>query len=128
MFWSGAHTKHRLKYHLVWIPKYRKRILNGRLAYRVAELVRQCVDVNGWEINELNVQVDHVHLLLQLKPDMSVSKVVQLIKGGSSKVLRDEMPELEEFLWGESFWADGYFAESIGRCDEAAIRRYSKLH
>jgi putative transposase len=90
----------------------------------VAELVRQCVDVNGWEINELNVQVDHVHLLLQLKPDMSVSKVVQLIKGGSSKVLRDEMPELEEFLWGESFWADGYFAESVGRCDEVVIRRY----
>jgi putative transposase len=126
MFWSGAHTKHRLKYHLVWIPKYRKRILNGRLAERVAELIRQCVDVNDWEINELNVQVDHVHVLLQLKPDTSVSKVIQLIKGGSSKILRDEMPELEEFLWGDSFWADGYFAESVGRCDEATIKKYVK--
>ena len=82
---TGAHTTHRLTYHLVWVPKYRKRIMRGELVRRLYELFRQCADINGWTIEELNIQVDHVHMLVQLKPDMSVAKAVQLLKGGSSK-------------------------------------------
>lgn len=125
-YWSGSHTKHRLMYHLVWIPKYRKRMLQGSVARRVEELLRQCAEVNEWCIDELNVQIDHVHMLVQLKPSVSVSKAVQLFKGGSSRVIRAEFPELEEFLWGDSFWSDGYFAETIGKCDEEIIKNYVK--
>ncbi len=121
---SGAHTTHRLIYHLVWIPKYRKRVLRGPLAGRLYELLRQCTEMNGWSVEELNVQTDHIHLLVQLPPREAVSHAVQLMKGGTSKVIRQEFPELEEFLWGDSLWADGYFAESVGRVTESRIKAY----
>lgn len=120
----GAHTTHRLKYHLVWIPKYRKRVLRGPLARRLHELLLQCAAMNEWHIVELNVQVDHVHLLLQLPPKEAVAHAMQLMKGGTSRVIRQEFPELEEFLWGDSLWADGYFAESVGQVTESKIRAY----
>ncbi len=123
---SGAHTTHRLTYHLVWVPKYRKRVLRGELVGRLYELLKQCAEVNDWDIQELNIQVDHVHMLVQLKPDKSVAMAVQLFKGGSSKKIREEFPELEEFLWGDSFWADGYFAESVGQVTIARIKDYIK--
>ena len=126
MLESNGHSKYRLMYHLVWIPKYRKRILKGRLKEKLEELFFQCADMNGWKITELNIQLDHVHLLIKLKPTVSVSKAVQLLKGGSSRVVRRDFPGLEEFLWGSSFWADGYFAETIGRVNEDMIRKYIK--
>ena len=121
---SGAHTTHRLKYHLVWIPKYRKRILRGPLARRLYELLNECAEVNNWTIVELNVQVDHVHLLIQLPPKEAVSHAMQVMKGGTSKKIREEFPELEEFLWGDSLWAEGFFAESVGQVTEARIKAY----
>lgn len=111
-------------YHLVWLPKYRKRILKGALAKRLQVLFEQCADVNGWKIEELNIQLDHVHMLVRLKPNVSVSRAVQLFKGGSSKRVREEFPELEEFLWGDSFWNDGFFAETAGQVSVEAIRHY----
>jgi len=113
-----------LKYHIVWIPKYRKRVLKGKIATRIYELLGICAEMNHWSIEELNVQEDHVHMLVQLRPNVSVAKAVQMFKGGSSIMLRKEYPELEEFLWGDSFWADGYFADSVGKCDEEIIRKY----
>ena len=67
---------------------------------------------------------DHVHILIQLPPRTQIPLAIQYMKGGTSKVIRKEFPELEEFLWGDSLWADGYFAESVGRASEAAVRRY----
>jgi putative transposase len=63
-------------------------------------------------------------MLIQVEPSVSVAQVVQILKGGSSIKIRQEYPELEEFLWGDSFWADGYFAESIGTVQEEMIRKY----
>jgi len=80
--------------------------------------------MNEWWTEEINIQSDHVHLLIQLKPRNSVSEAVNILKGGSSRVIRKEFPELEEFLWGDSFWSDGYFAETVGKVDEEIIRRY----
>ncbi len=124
MYWTGAHTKHRHMYHIVWIPKYRKRILKGPIAKRIEELLRECADINRWKIHELSIQADHVHMLVQLRPNVSVSRAVQLFKGGSSKVIREEFPDLREFLWGDSFWADGYFSETIGQVNVSVIREY----
>jgi putative transposase len=105
MYWTGAHTKNRLQYHLVWVPKYRKRILEGKVATRIHQLFHECAEINRWKIEELNVQVDHVHMLVQVRPSVSVARVVQMFKGGSNRVLRAEFPGLQEFLWGDSFWA-----------------------
>ena len=80
--------------------------------------------MNRWWISRLSIQPDHVHVLIQLKPKDSVARAVQLLKGVTSRVIRKEFPELEEFLWGDSFWTDGYFAETVGKVDEAIVRKY----
>ena len=110
--------------HVVWIPKYRTRILEGELAKRINELLYECADANRWNIEELNIQLDHVHMVLQFKPDVSVSKMVQLFKGKSSKIIRLEFPKLKEFYWGDSFWGDGFFAETVGKIDLEVIKAY----
>ena len=132
-YWTGAHTTHRLRFHLVFVPKsevapaqptYRKRVLIGALATRLEQLLKEACEVNGWELHELSILPEHVHLLVQVMPRESVASVAQRLKGGTSRVLRSEFPELSEFLWGSSFWAVGYFAESVGKVDEATMRRY----
>jgi len=125
-YWTGTHTKHRLQCHLVWIPKYRKRVLTGEIAIRLKNLLYEACEINRWRINEIAIQKDHIHMLIQIKPRDSVGKVVQILKGGTSRVIRKEYPELEEFLWGDSLWADGYFAESVGEVDEAVVKKYIK--
>ena len=121
---TGAHTLHKLQYHIVFVPKYRYRVLRGEVATKTKQLLYQCAEMNEWWLEELEVLPDHVHLLLRLPPTTTVSKAVQLLKGGSSRVIRQEHPELEEWLWGDSFWAEGYFAESIGRVHETTIKKY----
>ena len=123
-YWAGAHTKYRMMIHIVWLPKYRKRILEGRLAKRIEELLRECADVNRWKIEELNVQKDHIHMVLQFRPDMALSKMIQLFKGKSSRIIRQEFPDLKEVYWGDSFWADGFFAETVGKVDLEVIKAY----
>jgi putative transposase len=125
-YWSGAHTRHRILLHFVFCPKYRHRVLEGGVASRLTELLQECCGVNRWYLHELSVQPDHVHLLVQVSPTDRICDVVQYLKGGSSLVIRSEFPELIEFLWGASFWSDGYFCESVGYRDEVAVRRYIK--
>ncbi len=98
----------------------------GDIARRLNDLFIQACEMNEWEIHELNIQKDHVHMLLQINPRESLSSVMQILKGGSSFVIRREFPDLEEFLWGDSFWADGFFAESVGTKNEKVIREYIK--
>lgn len=121
---TGAHTAHRLRFHIVWIPKYRRRILRGALASRLQELIQQGAEVNRWLVHELAVQPDHVHLLIQIWPTDSVAEVVQKLKGGTSRKIREEYPELEEFLWGTSLWAEGYFADSVGAANRSVVAAY----
>jgi len=103
-----------LRYHLVWIPKYHKRILKGPVAVRLEALLRQACELNGWEAQELAIQPDHVHLLVQVQARYSVSAVMKLLKGGTSRVVRAEFTELDEFLWGDQFWADGFGRTGLG--------------
>ncbi len=113
-------------YHLVWIPKYRKRVLKGEIARTLKHLIYEAVKVNWWWVEELKILSDHVHMLIQIHLDESVSEVVQRLKGGTSRVLRQEYPELTEFVWGDSFWADGYFAETIGERNVKDVKAYIK--
>jgi len=123
-FWKGAHTFHRITAHFVFVPKYRRRVLQGEVKLRLRQMFFECCKVNNWFIHEIDVQSDHVHIHIQLPPNISFSKAAMYFKGGSSRKLRKEYPELEEFLWGDSFWADGYFVETVGRIDEKAMREY----
>ena len=123
-YWSGSQTKHRVKYHIVQTPKYRKRILDGKQAERLKELLEECIEVNRWAMDEISIQKDHIHLLIQFVPSISISEMVQILKGGTSRVIREEFPELKEFLWGSSLWADGYFVESVGSFEENIIQKY----
>jgi len=94
------------------------------MAIRLKGLLYEACRMNSWWISELSIQEDHVHLIIQTTPKDSVAEVVQRLKGGTSRVIRKEYPELEEFLWGDSLWADGYFAETVGNVDEDVVRRY----
>ena len=80
--------------------------------------------INRWWIEEISIKDDHVHMMIQINPRESVAEVVQILKGGTSIVIRREYPELGEFLWGDSFWADGYFAETVGQVDEEIVKKY----
>ena len=123
-YWTGAHTSHQLRYHLVFVPKYRKRVLQGQVATRLGALLHQACEVNRWNLEEIAIQPDHVHLLVQVQPKYSVSRVVNTLKGGTSRVLRLDFPDLEEHLWGDSFWADGYFAASVGVVEGNVVTEY----
>ena len=123
-FWKNSHSYHRLTYHLVFTPKYRRRVLQGKLALRLKQLFFECAEVNSWFIHEIEIMPDHVHMLIQLPPTIELTKAVMYLKGGSAKVVRKEFPELEEFLWGDTLWQDGYFIETIGRVDERKMRTY----
>lgn len=123
-FWRGAHSFHRCLYHLVFSPKYRRRVLQKDVALRLRNLLYDACKMNRWFIHELEVMPDHVHILMQVPPTVSFASVVNTLKGGTSRQLRKEFPELEEFLWGDSFWQDGYFVETVGKTTEKAIREY----
>lgn len=125
-YWHGGHTKHRLLYHLVFVPKYRRRIRQGEVAHSLTSLFYEACRVNWWWIEELKIMPDHVHMLIQVQPRESLADVVQRLKGGSSRKLRQQLPDLDEFVWGESFWADGYFAETVGSTSYTHVKRYIK--
>ncbi len=99
-------------------------MLRGKIAIRLKKLLYEACGMNNWWISELAIQDDHLHLVVQVPPQSSLAEVVQIFKGGTSRVLRKEYPELEEFLWGESFWADGYFAETVGQVNEDVVKKY----
>ena len=124
--WKGAHTKHRLVVHMVFVTKYRKRVIQGRIELRIRQLFFECCEVNNWFIHDMETVRDHVHIVIQTNPQNSIAEVAQRLKGGSSIVLRREFPELQEFLWGNSFWADGYYSETIGKTSEEFVREYVK--
>jgi len=81
-YWTGAHTKHRLQCHLVWMPKYRKRVLRGKIAIRLKRLLYEACKINRWWIGELSIQPYYVHVMIQIKPSDSIAEVVHILKGG----------------------------------------------
>lgn len=113
-----------LKCHVVWITKYRKAVLRGEVATRLRELVRQtCASLEVYIVSG-HVASDHVHLLLSIPPDLSVSELMQRIKGRSSRKLLEEFSELNRQFWGKHIWARGYFAASSGNVTDEIIKQY----
>ena len=124
-YWNGAHTTHRHMYHMVWLPKYRRKILEGNVKARLEEVLHEVAEMNDWEIQELNIQIDHVHLVIKIPPSIKVCTAIQFLKGISSKTVREELPQqVKKKLWGKDFWAEGYFSETVGQVTEETIRNY----
>ena len=119
-----SHSVYDLKYHLVWITKYRKPVLRGEIGQRVRDLIRQtCVQLDV-QILSGAVQPDHVHLLVSVPPNLSVSTLMQRIKGRSSRKILEEYNEMRRQFWGRHFWARGYFAASSGNVTDEMIKQY----
>jgi len=117
----SAHAVFDIKYHLVWITKYRYKILKGRIAERARDLIRQTCEARGIVIVRGAVSGDHVHMLVSGTPELSPAKMVQYIKGRSSRRLQDEFSELRKRYWGQHLWARGYFCATVGAVDEKTI-------
>jgi putative transposase len=121
-----AHAVWKCKYHLVWCPKYRFRILKGDIGKSVRDIVKQLCEWKGIEILAGNVQADHIHLVLTIPPKYSVSDMVGFLKGKSAIKVFDMHPELKRRYWGRHFWAKGYCVSTVG-LDEEEIKKYVKL-
>ena len=111
---KSAHCTYDIKYHLVWITKYRKPAISGQIALRTRELIRMICQSNEVEILAGHVGSDHIHLLVSVPPHLSASKLVQYIKGNTSRKLQMEYKELNRQFWGQHLWARGYFVASSG--------------
>ena len=124
-----SHAVYEPKYHLVWAPKYRKGVLRGPLRERVEELFREIAQDFGFEIDTLEVAVDHVPIFLDFPPRYAIAKVVGIVKSISASQVFEEFPQLRKQLWARELWEDGYFARTVGDNVTAdGIRRYLRQH
>ena len=120
----GAHTKTDLKAHLIWIPKYRKRVLLGQVAVRTRDVLRQIALEHEIDIITGKVSCDHVHMFISYRPAQNVSKIMQWLKGISSRILLSEFSHLRKQFWGRHLWGRGYLAVSSGNITDEMIHKY----
>ena len=119
------HAVYDLKYHLVWVPKYRKHILGGEVSGFLKEVFKRISEEYGFEIDTMEVVEDHIHVFLEAPPKYSPAQLVQMMKSISAKEVFKKYPELRKQLWAGELWNDGYFVRSVG--DEVTatiIRKY----
>ena len=121
---SSAQSKYDIRYHFVFVPRYRKRILEGEVRERIEGMIRFAAQIHSWEIYELAVQRDHIHLYIGTQPKFAPSEIMKIIKGGTSHKIRELFPELDEVYWGATFWADGYFVKTVGSVTDKMVSEY----
>ena len=120
-----SHTTWECKYHLIWIPKYRKKVLYGQLRKYLGEVFRELALQRESNIIEGHLMGDHVHLLISIPPKYAVSQVVGYIKGKSAIHIARTYARKRRNFTGQSFWARGYFVSTVGR-DEQTVKQYIK--
>jgi putative transposase len=121
-----SNTIYKCKYHIVWCPKYRYRILKGTLSKSVEQTLRMLCEWRSIEILEMNVKEDHIHMMLSMPPRLSISEVIGMLKGKIAIKLFKSYPALKKKpYWGNHFWSRGYCISTIG-LDETKIRKYVK--
>jgi putative transposase len=120
---SLAHAKWECKYHVVWIPKYRRKTLYGELRKHLGPVLRELARQRECVVEEGHLNLDHVHMLLSIPPKCAVAQVLGFIKGKSAiHIARTYLGRRQNFT-GQHFWARGYYGSTVGR-DEATIRQY----
>ena len=123
---KGSHSLFDLKVHVVWITKYRKPVLSGEVGEGLRDIIRRICEEQEVHILAGNVRLDHVHLLVSIPPKLSVSKLMQRLKGVSSRRLLQSNKKLQKAFWGKHLWARGYFAVSSGNVTDEVIAEYIK--
>ena len=113
-----------IKYHFVWITKYRYPVLRGEVALRARELLRQGCEANNIRILKGSIGKDHIHMLLSCPTTMSPSEIVQKLKGRTSRLLQEEFHVLRKKYWGQHMWGRGYFCGTVGEVDQKTIENY----
>jgi putative transposase len=120
---SLSHTKWECKYHVVFIPKYRRKVLYGQLRKHLGEVLRKLAEQKQSRIEEGHLMPDHVHMMIAIPPKYAVSQVIGYMKGKSAIHVARTYGERKKNFVGQHFWARGYFVSTVGR-DEAVIREY----
>jgi len=120
---SLSHTKWKCQYHIVFIPKYRRKVLFGQLKADIREIIKKLCEYKNIEIIEGAICADHVHLCVSIPPKQAVSEFVGYLKGKSALMIFDKHPELTS-KWTKSFWARGYYVSSVGNVNEETIKKY----
>jgi putative transposase len=115
------HTVHLVVYHMIWCPKRRRKVLVGPVRDRLEQLIREVADEHAWEIIELSIEPDHVHLDLRGDPYTAPSDIARLMKGRSSRVLREEFPHLLKL---PSLWTHSFFVSTAGTVSAETIKHY----
>ena len=118
-----SHTRWKCQYHIVFIPKDRRKVIYGKLKADIREILRTLCRYKKVEIIEGAVCVDHVHLCLSIPPTLAISEFMGYLKGKSALMIYDKRPELGN-KFERDFWARGYYVSTIGNVDEATIRKY----
>ena len=122
----GSHTVWDCKYHLVWTTKYRYQVLKGEVGERCRELLREIAMSKEMTIYAGSINRDHVHMLISIPPQLSVSRAVQYLKGKSSHRLLRENRSLRKRYWGQHLWARGYWVASSGNVTDEVWKEYIK--
>jgi len=121
---KSSHVQYDIEYHIVWTTKYRYKVLIGGIAERARELIRQSCSNMDVTIIRGSIGREHIHLLVSCPPSISVSKLVQQLKGKTSRTLQMEYKELKKKYWGQHLWSTGYFCRSVGMVTENIIKEY----
>jgi len=121
---TTSHSVYDLKYHLVWITKYRKKVLYGQVAERLRDLLREICKIKDVEIIKGSIARDHIHMFVSVPPHLSISRLMQSLKGKTSYKLLSEYKELSRQFWGRHMWGRGYFAASSGNVTDEVIMEY----
>jgi putative transposase len=121
---KGSHSIYDLKYHIIWCTKYRYRVLTGEVAHRTREIIREICAANYVDILSGSMSTDHIHILVSVPPSLSISKLMQYIKGKSGRKLFQEFAHLKKRYWGQHIWARGYFAVSVGNLNDKQVQEY----
>ena len=119
---SNRNVVYSCKYHVVWCPKYRRKVLVNGVDTRLKELIREVCEENRIEVIEMEIMPDHVHLLMEVDPQFGIHKAVKLIKGRTSHILRQEFSWLRSRL--PSLWTNSYFVSTVGGAPLAVIKQY----
>ena len=120
---SLSHTVWECKYHIVWVPKKRRKIIYGQLRNELKTVLRKLCEYKGLEVLEGKMCIDHIHMCLSIPPKYSVSTIVGYLKGKSAMIIFEKYSRLKRNFKGHSFWARGYYVSTVG-LDEAKIRKY----
>ncbi|MGM9518570.1 MAG: IS200/IS605 family transposase [Acidaminococcus sp.] len=120
---SLAHTSWRCNYHIVFAPKYRRRLIYGELRTDIGKILRNLCERKGIEIVEANACVDHIHMLVKIPPKLSVSAFMGYLKGKSSLIIFERHAQLKYKYGNRKFWCKGYFVDTVGR-NKKAIQEY----